>query len=180
MKNLHLALFFALMITSIPKASAWVFAEPIISYSTGSYKSETFVTSKESTNYDMKGFAYGLRAGLSLSFFQLGGEYSFGKYKVDTDDGLDIKTNEPWIFIGFKFWFLRLYTAVTRSIDIKGSDNDGDGLKYGITFYAFENVAISLEQSKIDRDFESEIDPLVLLQDEYNLTSLVISFPFEI
>jgi hypothetical protein len=74
---------------------------------------------------------------------------------------------------------LRLYGGYIFSADLKDSDADpGTGVKAGLSFYALNHMAISLEYRTV------EFDPFsadgLLMDMNYSTTALMLSFPFSI
>ncbi len=175
-------IFLALLMSSL-SAHALVFIEPMIGYSTGKLESTT--NSDPAFKFDMKGLGYGARAGVSLMGLQLGVDYLQNSYKVTNSTynyNEKLKLTETSVFVGYRLLFFRLYGAYM--LDSKSDDDDDDaklesGLKVGGTFYAFSNVALSLEmrQAKFKEYTDSDGDKI---NTKYNTLALLVSFPFEI
>lgn len=184
LKGVLSVLIFSLF--TLSTAHALVFIEPMVGYATGSLKvdaSDIMSSASLSDSFDLKGLNYGVRGGLDLGGFQLGLDYVQNKLEasdgsqVELDDN-DFEVTELAALIGYRFWFLRLYGGYIFSADLKDSEVDpGEGVKFGLTFYALKHMAISLEYRKVEFDPISE-DGLLMTFD-YNTTALMLSFPFD-
>lgn len=182
-----LGLGIVLTFLTISSANAIVFIEPFGGYATGTFgiKATDIGSGMSiSEDLDMKGLNYGARGGLELGGLQLGLDYV--QNNLEIDDGKDIeldddefKVTEMAAFLGYRFWFARIYGGYIFSADIDDSDFDpGTGFKFGGTFYAFEHLAISLEYRSVD--VKSENIEGIKLDPDYNTTAILVSIPFSI
>lgn len=170
---------------TMTSAHALVFIEPMVGYATGSLEldaTDIMSSASLSDSFDLKGLNYGVRGGLDLGGFQLGLDYVQNKLKasdgsqIELDDN-DFEVTELAGLIGYRFWFLRLYGGYIFSADLKDSDVDpGQGVKFGLTFYALKHMAISLEYRKVE--FDPISDEGLLMTFDYSTTALMLSFPF--
>ena len=178
-------LIFAVLLMSSLSAHALVFFEPMVGYSTG--KLDSAVNDGSSTTnfkFDLAGLGFGARGGVSLFGLQLGLDYLQNNYTAKIDSlnyKDDLKLTETSLFVGYRLLFFRLYGAYMLD---SSSDGDDDvkldsGLKFGATFYALTNLALSLEmrQAKYKEYTDSDGDKV---NSKYNTMALLLSFPFEI
>lgn len=156
------------------RAEAFLFIEPQLGYSTGTFKyiatqGSNFVSVSES----LKGPSFGAKGGFEFGFLQLGLDYLQTNATID---GEKDKLTETAAIIGLRFSWFRLYGGAIFSA--KEEDTKGTGAKAGLSFYALENLAINLEYRFIDYEpfdylgFEVNAD--------YGATALMLSVPFSI
>jgi len=183
-KGLLSVLFFSFF--TLSSAHALVFIEPMVGYATGETNvdaSDILNNISASDTFDLKGLNYGIRGGLELGGFQLGLDYiqnnlkASGGSEFELDDD-NFKVTELAALIGYRFWFLRLYGGYIFDAKLKDSDADsGKGVKAGITFYALNHLALSLEYRTVELDPFSSDDGF-LIDMNYSTTALMLSFPF--
>ncbi len=182
MKN-SLFLAAVLFIFSALPAKAF-FIEPFVGYSTGSLDVTADVlippTSIEDS-YDLKGPTYGLRAGFEPGSFQLGAEYLLSKFETSggelVEDGEELNVEEISAFLGYRFWYMRVYLGATLEAKDKDSDLEGSGIKVGLSFYPFKNMALNFDYRKVELDGALKG---VLMNADYDVMSFLVSFPFSL
>ena len=83
-------------------------------------------------------------------------------------------------FLGYRFWFMRIYGGVIFKADLEDSEIDsGKGVKAGLSFYAFRHLALNLEYRTVK--FMSFVsDEGVIMDTDYSQVALLVSFPFSI
>lgn len=180
----HLLWVVLFTIFSFPKAHAFVFIEPLVGYSTGTLKMDaSHMGLSLRDSLDLKGLNYGVRGGLQLGGLQLGVDYVQNDLKasgssLDLEDE-EFKVQELAAFLGYRFWFMRLYGGVIFRADAKDSDLDpGVGFKAGLSFYALRHVALNLEYKKVNFGYITDPDTGVVIDTEYDQVALLLSFPF--
>lgn len=169
---------------SFPKAQALIFIEPIVGYSIGELKLDASSWGTSFTDeFDLKGVNFGGRGGLELGNWQLGIDYLQNNYEIFDGhmayDDNDSKAKELAAFLGYRFWFMRIYGGVIFKADLLDSGMDpGKGVKAGLSFYAFRHLALNLEYRTVS--FNSVNDDGILMDIDYNQIAFLVSFPFGI
>src|SRR5690606_285060 len=107
---------------SFPKAHAFLFIEPLVGYSTGELKFDaTYFGMSLTETVDVKGLNFGVRGGLQLGNWQLGLDYIQNNLKASNGDlgfdDEDFKVKELAAFLGYRFWYMRLYGGLIFSAD---------------------------------------------------------------
>ena len=182
-KSLALA---ALVMIFLPfKASeAMVFIEPLVGYNTGTYNADLVISGdRVQMDTSISGLTYGARGGLSTHGLQLGLEYIKNDFKVkeEEDFGTDkLETQETSLFLGYQFYFLRIYAGYIFNAKIKDGDFDpGKGFKAGLSFYILKNLALSIESRSVDFD-EYKNDDSDIIDGKYRTAAILLSVPLEI
>lgn len=158
--------------------------EPFLGYSTGNLDvtaDAIFGSGSISDSYDLKGPSYGLRAAFEPGNFQIGAEYLVSSFETSggeiVDDGEKFNVQEIAAFLGYRFWYMRAYLGAILNAKDRDSDLDGGGLKVGLSFYPFKHMAINLDYRKVEMN--GAMDG-VMMDADYNVTSLMVSFPFSL
>ena len=177
-------LFALLIVFHCQSSHAIVFVEPLLGYVMGAYHAELEVSgSPVSLDSKISGLTYGGRAGLSLRGLQLGLDYAKNEFKVAEEEDFGVKkimTDETALFLGYHFYFLRLYAGYIFDVKLKDTDFDsGKGFKAGLSFYVFKNLALSIEGRSINMDeftdkFGDKVDG------SYTNVAFLLSVPIEI
>ena len=145
--------------------------EPVAGYSDGKLVL--------SDDIDMDGFSYGGRIGYGGHNFQIA--YDFLQSSFDIDKTVEnFKTTEHGLFLGLRFWHMRLFAEFIASAEgvIGDADfNNGDGPKFGVNFYLFRNLSIEASWRELDYD---DVDGDISEDYGYKAYFLGLTFPFEL
>lgn len=182
MKNsMVLSVIIYIMLTLPAKA---FLLEPFAGYSTGSLDISAdviFGNASISDTYDLKGPTFGLRAAFEPGDFQIGAEYLVTRFTTSggelLDDGKKLNVEEISAFLGYRFWYMRIYLAGILRAKDKDSDLDGSGLKAGLSFYPFKNMAVNIDYRTVEMNGILES---VMMDVDYSATTLSVSFPFSL
>lgn len=175
-------LILGLFLLSQNKSHAFLI-EPFLGYSTGSMdiSGESLLPyAFVSDTYKMAGSAFGIRLAFEPGNFQLGGEYFSGKYKMTEGELVTqeskFNTSELGLFLGYRFWYMRLYSSFLIVTD-RDSSLAGQALKAGLSFYPLTHLALNIEVTKASLD---GIEEGVMMDANYTVTTFLVSFPFSL
>lgn len=170
MKSIFLLFLFLISFQS----QASVFLEPQVGYSYGSFSGETNDPGLIIVSQDIKGLSYGAKAGVQWGVLQIGADYLQTKFKDEEGDSDTM--SEIAGLLGLRFNWFRMYGGFI--FDAKSEDQEGDGTKFGLTFYALTHLALNLEYRKITYDQEKMAGFTV--DTDYSAVALMASVPFDI
>lgn len=166
-------------------SQASIFIEPVVGYANGSVDFEIsplLGLGSLGEKVDVRGLSYGGRAGIEFSKFQIGIDYMVNDHRVSNGDifqfeDKEFKTKETALFLGYRFWFARIYAGLIFDTKLEDSELDsGHGYKAGLTFYALRNVALSVEYKEVD--FAGLTSLSSFNHASYKNISFLLSFPF--
>lgn len=157
--------------------------EPMLGYSTGTLDATAtslLPAAELSDSFDIKGPSYGVRAGFEPGNFQLAADYVITAFETSggtlvEDDKL--RMQELALFLGYRFWFMRIYGAAIVSARDLDSEMDGTGVKGGLTFYAFKHIGINLEYKKVELTGTTDG---IIMDANYDCLTVILSFPFSL